>query len=95
MVQLEIRKMLAVVSVDDLNEQDLEQWYDDVTAVTEHDQLDFELDRQQCENMFKLFQRILLYKGEQVRQIFYYFICVHPSSHTCIRFLLKLNYFNV
>lgn len=64
MVQLELRKMLAV-PVDDMNEQDLEQWYEEVT-VTECDQLDFEMDRQQCENMFKIFRRILLYKGEQV-----------------------------
>lgn len=64
MVQLELRKMLAV-PVDDMNEQDLEQWYDEMT-VTECDQLDFEMDRQQCENMFKIFRRILLYKGEQV-----------------------------
>lgn len=67
MVQLELRKMLAV-SADDLHEQDLEQWYEEVTA-TESDQLDFdELDRGQCENMFNVFRRILLYKGEQVRR---------------------------
>lgn len=64
MVQLELRKMLAV-PIDDMNEQDMEQWYEEVT-VTECDQLNFELDRQQCENMFKMFRRILLYKGEQV-----------------------------
>ncbi|KAL4149414.1 hypothetical protein QTP88_003367 [Uroleucon formosanum] len=64
MVQLELSKMLAV-SVDDMNEQDLEQWYDEV-IVTESDQLDFKLDRQQCENMFIIFRRILMYKGEQV-----------------------------
>lgn len=64
MVQLELRKMLAV-PVDDMNEQDLEQWYEDMT-VADSDQLDFEMDRQQCENMFKMFRRILLYKGEQV-----------------------------
>ncbi|XP_060838928.1 centrosomal protein of 290 kDa-like isoform X2 [Rhopalosiphum padi] len=64
MVQLELSKMLAV-SVDDMNEQDLEHWYDEVT-VTECDQLDFELDRKQCENMFLIFRRILMYKGEQV-----------------------------
>ncbi|XP_022173371.1 centrosomal protein of 290 kDa-like isoform X2 [Myzus persicae] len=64
MVQLELSKMLAV-SVDDMNEQDLEQWYDEIT-VTECDQLDFELDRRQCENMFIIFRRILMYKGEQV-----------------------------
>lgn len=64
MVQLELRKMLAV-PVDDMNEQDLEQWYEDVT-VADCDQLDFEMDHQQCENMFKIFRRILLYKGEQV-----------------------------
>ncbi|CAI6368037.1 unnamed protein product [Macrosiphum euphorbiae] len=64
MVQLELSKMLAV-SVDDMNEQDLEQWYDEVTE-TECDQLDFELDRRQCENMFIIFRRILMYKGEQV-----------------------------
>lgn len=64
MVQLELRKMLAV-PVDDMNEQDLEQWYEEVT-VTECDQLDFEMDRQQCENLFKIFRRLLLYKGEQV-----------------------------
>lgn len=67
MVQLELSKMLAV-SVDDMNEQDLEQWYDEV-IVTESDQLDFKLDRQQCENMFIIFRRILMYKGEQVRRI--------------------------
>jgi hypothetical protein len=67
MVQLELSKMLAV-SVDDMNEQDLEHWYDEVT-VTEYDQLDFELDNKQCENMFLIFRRILMYKGEQVRQI--------------------------
>jgi len=67
MVQLELSKMLAV-SVEDMNEQDLEQWYDDVT-VTECDQLDFELDRRQCENMFIIFRRILMYKGEQVRRL--------------------------
>lgn len=65
MVQLELSKMLAVV-VDDMNEQDLEQWYDDVT-LTDCDRLEFELDRQQCEHMFNVFRRILLYKGEQVR----------------------------
>ncbi|XP_027846641.2 centrosomal protein of 290 kDa [Aphis gossypii] len=64
MVQLDLNKMLAV-SVDDMNEQDLEQWYDEIT-VTECDQLDFELDRRQCENMFIIFRRILMYKGEQV-----------------------------
>jgi len=67
MVQLDLNKMLAV-TVDDMNEQDLEQWYDEVT-VTECDQLDFELDRRQCENMFIIFRRILMYKGEQVRRI--------------------------
>jgi len=67
MVQLELSKMLAV-SVDDMNEQDLEQLYDEIT-VTECDQLDFELDRRQCENMFIIFRRILMYKGEQVRLI--------------------------
>jgi len=67
MVQLDLSKMLAV-SIDDMNEQDLEQWYDEVT-VTECDQLDFKLDRRQCENMFIIFRRILMYKGEQVRRI--------------------------
>lgn len=58
--------MLAVPA-DDMHEQDLEQWYENVT-VAERDQLDyFELDSQQCENMFNIFRRILLYKGEQVR----------------------------
>lgn len=66
MVQLELRKMLAV-SADEMNEQDIEQWYEEVTTtVTESDQLDFDLDRGQCENMFNVFRRILLYKGEQV-----------------------------
>lgn len=67
MVQLDLSNMLAI-SVDDMSEQDLEQWYDEVT-VTECDQLDFELDRKQCENMFIIFRRILMYKGEQVRRI--------------------------
>lgn len=68
MVQLELRKMLAV-SADEMNEQDIEQWYEEVTTCTvaESDQLDFDLDREQCENMFNVFRRILLYKGEQVR----------------------------
>jgi len=66
MVQFELRKMLAV-PVDDMNEQDLDQWYEEVIT-TESDQMDFELDRQHCENMFNIFRRILMYKGEQVRQ---------------------------
>lgn len=58
--------MLAV-SAEDLHEQDLEQWYEDMTTTAaESDQLDFELDRGQCENMFNIFRRILSYKGEQV-----------------------------
>jgi len=67
MVQLELSKMLAV-SANDMNEQDLEQWYDEVT-VSKSEQLDFDMDRQQCENMFLIFRRILMYKGEQVRRI--------------------------
>lgn len=67
MVQLELRKMLAVPA-DDMNEQDIEQWYEEVTGA-ERDRLDFELDRQQCENMFNIFRRILLYKGEQVSEM--------------------------
>lgn len=65
MVQLEFKKMLSI-PVDDMNELDLEQWYEEVSAVTDYDQLNFELNRQECENMFKVFQKILLYKGEQV-----------------------------
>jgi hypothetical protein len=65
MVQLELRKVLAI-SADDMNEQDLEQWYEEVT-VNECDQLDFELNQHQCKNMFYIFRRLLLYKGEQVR----------------------------
>lgn len=65
MVQLELRKVLAV-SADDMNEQDLEQWCEEVT-VNDCDQLDFELDQQQCKNMFYIFRRLILYKGEQVR----------------------------
>lgn len=65
-MQLELRTMLAI-SADDMNEQDLEHWYEE-TTITQYDQLDFDIDRQQCENMFKIFRRILLYKGEQVRQ---------------------------
>lgn len=65
MVQLELRKVLAV-SADDMTEQDLEQWFEEVT-VNESDQLDFELDQQQCKNMFYIFRRLLMYKGEQVR----------------------------
>lgn len=56
--------MLAV-PVDDMHEQDLEQWYEEV-IIAECEQLDFELDRGQCEQMFNIFRRILLYKGEQV-----------------------------
>lgn len=67
MVQLELSKMLDI-SIDDMNEQDLEQWYDEVTE-SEYDQLNFELDRRQCENMFIIFRRILIYKGEQVKLI--------------------------
>lgn len=67
MVQLELRKMLAF-SVEDMNEQDLEQWYDEVT-VADCEQLDFELDGQQCENMFNIFRRVLMYKGEQVSNV--------------------------
>lgn len=67
MVQLELRKMLAIPA-DDMNEQDMEQWYEEVTR-TDRDRLDFELDHQQCENMFNIFRRILLYKGEQVNEI--------------------------
>lgn len=59
--------MLAVPA-DDMNEQDIEQWYEEVTGA-ERDGLDFELDRQQCENMFNIFRRILLYKGEQVSEM--------------------------
>lgn len=66
MGQLEFKKMLAI-STDDINEQDLEQWYDDIISVTEYDdQMDFDLDNQQCKNMFFVFRRILMYKGEQV-----------------------------
>jgi len=66
MVQFELSKMLAVL-VDDLNEQDLDYWYEEI-IVTESDQMDFELNREQCEHMFKVFRRILIYKGEQVRK---------------------------
>ncbi|XP_050436659.1 centrosomal protein of 290 kDa isoform X2 [Adelges cooleyi] len=64
MVQFELKKMLAV-SADDMNEQELDQLYDEITMV-ESDQLNFDLDQLQSENMFKMFKRILLYKGEQV-----------------------------
>lgn len=64
MVQLELRKMLAI-SADNMNEQDLEYWYEEVT-INECNQLDFDMDRHESENMFKIFRRILLYKGEQV-----------------------------
>lgn len=67
-MQLELKKMLAVPA-DDLHEQDLEQWYEETTTtVADFDQLDFELDRGQCENMFNIFRRVLSYKGEQVRR---------------------------
>lgn len=66
MVQFELRKMLAISIADDMNEQDLEQWYEKITT-TEYDQLNFDLDSQQCKNMFHIFRRILMYKGEQVR----------------------------
>lgn len=65
-MQLELRKMLAA-STDDMNEQDLEQWYEEVTATKYIDELDFDLDSQQCKNMFYIFRRILIYKGEQVK----------------------------
>lgn len=65
MVQSYLPKILAVTA-DDINEQDLDQLYEDITT-SESNEMNFELEKDQVKNMYKIFQKILLYKGEQVK----------------------------